>query len=79
MYLQLTPDKLQAFQRILTNVLILHFIKDEENKKEKTSKTVKQVLSKTQKRKIKRIKKIKKREELQKLSGGNNNIVQENK
>lgn len=78
MYLQLTPDKLQAFQRILTNVLILHFIKDEENKKEK-SKTVKQVLSKTQKRKIKRIKKIKKREELQKLSGGNNNNVQENK
>ena len=74
----MTPDKLQAFQRILTNVLILHFIKDEETKKEKSNKGVKQLLSKTQKRKIKRIKKIKKREGLQAPSSSNNNI-QENK
>ena len=58
---QISPDEIGTFHHILTNVLTLHFIRDEVVKKEKKQ-AMKKTLSKTQKRKIKKLKKIKAKE-----------------
>ena len=66
--LQISPDEIGTFHHILTNVLTLHFIRDEVVKKEKKQ-AMKKTLSKTQKRKIKKLKKIKAKE------GNNDNTM----
>lgn len=57
-----SPEELSSFHHTLTNVLTLHFIREEKAKKNKKENAIKKVVSKTQKRKIKRLKKIKAKE-----------------